>query len=133
MAYRTIFVKGKDRVIFKEGVSAAALTPGWLIGGLPTALAVTSAAAAALPCIVCEDELQGKEISEAFAIGDNVRYGVCPAGTEVAALADGTGVTAGDEVEAKGDGTFSTLAAGVALGLALTTAGAGARFTLEVY
>lgn len=133
MAYRTIFVKGKDRVIFKEGVSAATMTPGWLIGGLPTALAVTTAAVATALKFVCEDELRGMEIGEDYAIGDNVRYGVCPAGTEVAALADATGVTAGDEVEAKGDGTFSTLASGIVLGLALTTAGAGARFTLEVY
>jgi len=143
MAYRTIVIKGKDRCIFKEGVAAGAITPGHLLEGLPAALlAHATAAGTALPMFAVEDELQGKEISEDYPTADNVRYAVCPAGTEVAAIADATGVTAGDVVESNGDGTFQVVATSAAtadtsrhsvVGRALTTAAAGARFTLEVY
>lgn len=132
MAYRTIVIKGKDRCIFKEGVAAGAITPGHLLAGLPAAVtAHGTAAAAAMPMFAVEDELQGKEISEAYASTENVRYGVMPAGTELAAIASGT-VTAGEYVESAGTGALRTLAAGVALGRALTTATTGNRFTLEV-
>jgi len=143
MAFRTIVTKGKDRCIFKEGVAGAGITPGHLLQGLPAALLVHAVAAGtALPMFAVEDELQGKEISVAYVATDSVRYVVAPAGTEIAAIADGTGVTAGDIVESNGDGTFQTQAASATtaqsarhsvVGRALTTAAAGARFTLEVF
>lgn len=143
MAYRTIVVKGKDRCIFKEGLAGEILTPGWLLQGLPAdLLAHASAGGTALPMFAVENELEGKEIGDDYADLDSVRYVICPAGTEIAALADGTGVTAGDIVESNGDGTLQVQASDAAtdegerhsvVGRALTTAGPAARFTLEVY
>lgn len=143
MAYRTVIVKGADRCIFKEGVAAGAITPGHLLQGLPAALVVhATAAGTAWPMFAFENELEGEEISDAYASTESVRYFIAPPGTEVAAIADGTGVTAGDIVESNGDGTFQVQAVAAAtantarnsvVGRALTTAGAGARFTLEVF
>ena len=143
MAYRTVIVKGKDRCIFKEGVAGGTITPGHLLQGLPAALLVhANAAYTALAMFAVENEWLGEEIGEDYLVTEKVFYAVCPAGTEVAAIADGTGVTAGDYVESNGDGTFQVVATSAAtadtarhslVGRALTTAAADARFTLEVF
>ncbi len=142
MARKTIILKGKDLVIFKEGYAGATITPGHLIEGLPASLVVhNSAAATAVPMFAVEREVTGDEIGDDYLVNETVMYGVCPPGVEVWAIADGTGVTAGDWVESNGDGTFQLVATSAAtadtarhsvVGRALTTAAANARFVLEV-
>lgn len=142
MAIKTIISKGKERCIFKEGIASAAITPGHLLQGLPAALAVHAGQAlTAMRMFAVERDLTGDEIGDAYAQYDTVLYAVCPPGTELQAIADGSGVTAGDYVESAGDGTFQTRATdaatddtqrGSTVGRALTTAAADARFTLEV-
>ncbi len=143
MAHRTISVKGKDRVIFKEGIAGGVITPGHLLQGLPAALVVHAVAGGtALAMFAVELSLAGAQIDDDYADSDTVLYGVFPPGSEVYAIADGTGVTAGDIVESNGDGTFQVQASDAAtdegerhsvVGRALTTGGVGARFVLEVY
>ncbi len=143
MAFRTIVTKGKDRCIFKEGFAGEILTPGHLLQGLPADLLKHAVAAGtAIAMFAVENELAGKEIGDTYADLEGVRYVIAPPGTEIAAIADGTGVTAGDIVESNGDGTFQVQAASAAtaqgsrhsvVGRALTTAAADARFTLEVF
>ncbi len=143
MVHRTICVKGKERVIFKEGIAGAAITPGHLLQGLPAALIVHAVAGGtALAMFAVERGWIGEEIGDAYITSDTVVYGVFPPGSEVYAIADGAGVTAGDIIESNGDGTLQTQANDAAtsqderhsvVGRALTTAGAGARFTLEVF
>ena len=143
MARKTICVKAKDLVIFKEGYAGGTITPGHLLQGLPAALIVHAAAAGtALPMFAVERGFTGDDIDTDYVANDTVSYGVFPPGSEVWAIADATGVTAGDIVESNGDGTFQTQAASAStaesarssvVGRALTTAAAGARFVLEVY
>jgi hypothetical protein len=89
--------------------AAAAITPGHLVE-LTSADKVqvhANAGQNAARMFALEDNLQGKEISQAYAADDQVRVGVFRAGDIVnARLADGQNISIGDLLESAGDGTL---------------------------
>lgn len=143
MAIKTILVVGMDLCIRKEGIAGAAVTPGHLIQGPASAIIVHATAAEnAQKSFAVENEVVGRDIDTDYAANDTILYAVCPPGSIVWAIADGTGVTAEDLVESAGDGTMQVLSTIAStsqdqlnrlVGKALDTAAADARFRLEVY
>lgn len=110
----TILLKGRG--IRKEAISAAAITPGYLvdINSSGQVLKHAGAGLAASPSFAVEDELNGKEISVDWASGDQVIYETLPAGAEVNALvaASAAAIVIGDELESAGDGTLRLITVG---------------------
>ncbi len=143
MAIKTIVVVGMDLCIRKEGIAAGVITPGHLVQGPDTDVIVHAGAGlTAQKAFAMENEVVGWDIDHDYADNDTVLYVVCPPGSIVWAIADGTGVTAEDFVESEGDGTMRVVATSAAtadtarnsvIGKALDTAAADARFRLEVY
>lgn len=96
----------------EEMVAAAALFPGHLIEENTNGKVQKhdSAAGVALAMFAIEDALQGKEISEAYAIDDVVRAWIPQRGDIVnAVLADGENVSVGDFLESAGDGALQSV------------------------
>lgn len=118
MAVMTIVLKGAEFAIQKEASAAAAISPGDLVV-LTSAGAVTPhnvAGHVATPAFAVEDALQGKTIEQQYAIADQVRYRVLPAGTEVNAfLAAGQSVARSALLMSNGAGAFTAAGASVAL------------------
>jgi len=115
MAYNTITVKGS--CIRKERVAAAAITPGMLVE-ITSADKVQAHSAAGQPAqraFALEDDLQGNEISDAYAAAAQVQYGVFVPGSEVyALLANGENAVKGSYLVSNGDGYLAVWAAGSA-------------------
>lgn len=108
MAYNTICLKSFSERIKKELVANAALTPGMLVEEMSTGKVRKHAGDDAFvgPVMVAlEDELQGKEINEAFAADDIVPVWYPQRGEEAyMLLADGENVVIGDKLSSNGDG-----------------------------
>jgi len=143
MAIKKVLVLGEDLCVRREGIAAGAISPGHLIEGPDTDLVVHATAAEnALPKFAIENEVVGGGLGTDYADNDTVLYAVCPPGTIVYAIADGTGLTAEDLVESNGDGTFQVLSTIAStsqdqlrrlVGKAIDTAAADARFRLEIW
>ena len=105
MARNSIIVGGTG--IAFEAKANAAITPGQLVEELSTGKVQKQATAAAVvqKMVAIEDALQGKKISEEYAIDARVFHRVFAPGDEVfMILADGQVVVKGDRVEAAGGG-----------------------------
>jgi len=98
----TIVLKGD--FVRKEGVAGGAITPGHLISGFDTGLVVhADAAGEARKAFALENDLVGEGITDAYASGDTVQYGIFQPGAEVYAIA-GSAVTKGDPLGSDGNG-----------------------------
>lgn len=107
MAYNTICLKSLSERIVKELVANAALTPGMLVEEMSTGKVRKHAGddAFVTAMFALEDELQGKEISEAYAADDIVKCWYPQHGEEVyALLADGENASIGSKLSSNGDG-----------------------------
>ena len=103
---RTIKVKNYLN-IFEEFEAAAAITPGMLVKQTSaTEVAVHSTEDGnAIPMFAIEDELQGKEKTEAYAHEDRVQVWIPQRGDIVNAIAeDGEDIAVGDFVTSAGNG-----------------------------
>lgn len=104
----TIKIKKYSDVI-EEHVAAAAINPGALIEitSLDKVQKHATAAGNAIPMFALEDELQGKGIDEAYALGDPVQCWIPNRGDVVyAILADEQNIAIGDLLVSNGDGTL---------------------------
>jgi hypothetical protein len=120
-AHNTVLIKGRGiRKEFKAG--AAGIMPGHLLTLNTSGQAIVHATAAgnAARLFAVENEVVGKEISDAYANGDNVIAEHLPSGAEVNAfvIANGAAIVIGDYLES-----------GAAGGLRKTTANAATADT----
>ena len=130
---QTIALKGD--FIRKEGEASAVITPGDLIefGGANELRVHATVGGQARRAFALENDLIGKGITDDYAAGDTVQYGVFPHGAEVYANA-GEAVTLGDALESGGDGTLvvsSTPVTGSIVAWALETIGSAGRLKVE--
>ena len=105
MAYRTIMIKGDG--VGVEAVANAAITPGMVCELMSTGKvrAHANAGQNAEALIAIEDELQGKEISQAYAADNIVLLRNYRAGDEFYGLiANGEDVSIGNFLESDGEG-----------------------------
>jgi phospholipase/lecithinase/hemolysin len=105
----TIVLKGHG--IRKERPAGeAGIIPGHLLAVNSSGQVIKHNAAAtnAQKMFAVENEVVGKEISEAYANGDNVLYEVLPTGAEVNAFvaANAAAIVIGDYLESAGDGSL---------------------------
>lgn len=113
MAKYTIKVKKYSDHI-EEIVAGGTITPGHLIaeGSAGTVAVHGTASGSVIPMFALEDELQGKDIDDNYASGDQVQCWIPYRGDQVyCILADGETVAVGDFVESAGDGTVQKLVA----------------------
>lgn len=106
MAY-TIKIKKYSDVI-EEYLAGAAITPGMFVELASTGKVVvnTSDGGYSLPMVALEDELQGNDIDDDYALNDQVQVWVPYRGDMVyALLAAGESVSIGDEVYVDASGT----------------------------
>lgn len=95
----------------KEGTAGTAITPGMHIalaadGDLDPSPAAIGELSKGGMLIALEDALQGKLITEAYAVGDNVEYAVPLPGDEFNLLIkDGETIAIGDNIVQEGGGT----------------------------
>jgi hypothetical protein len=104
--YNTIKLK-KYVDIIEEYEANAAIIPGMLIELMSTnkVRAHATSGGNVLPMFALEDELQGKEIDDAYAAGDVVQCWIPVRGEIVhALLADGQNVSIGDALQSNGAG-----------------------------
>lgn len=117
----TILLKGRG--IRVEAAAAAAITPGHLVTRTSTGLLTPfNTAGGACPRIVAvENDLEGKEITDAYAQNDYVQAEHLYSGCEFLGLliAGAAAVVIGDLLEAGGAGGLRKLASGVAIAQAL--------------
>jgi hypothetical protein len=102
----SIIVKNHSNV-FEEYDAVAAITPGMLIEltSAGKVQAHSNAEQNALPMFALENELEGEDISDAYAADDNVRCWIPNRGDQVRGiLADGQTVVIGDFLESNGAG-----------------------------
>lgn len=105
---KTILLKGEG--LYKEASAGGNITPGHLINRTSTGTFVVHATAGGnvLPMFAMENELEGEEITDAYAATERV-VGVIPQrGAEVYAFieANGAAVVIGDLLESAGNGTL---------------------------
>ena len=108
MAYKTITIMG-DPVQKEYLATAVAITPGHLLqmASATTVQKHGTAKANAQKMFALEDDKQGKEIGDAYAVSTRIFCGIFRAGDEVnAILADGTSYSVGDFLESSGLGTL---------------------------
>lgn len=109
MAYNTVKIKNYLNVVVEYPANAA-FTPGHLIELMSTAKVRkhSTADGDVVPIMFAlEDELQGKDITDAFAANDRVQCWIPSRGDEVyALLANGQTVVIGDKLSSNGDGTL---------------------------
>lgn len=104
----TITLKGDG--IHKEAVAGGAITPGMLVAltsaSTNTVIAHSVAGGPAVRAFAIENELEGEDITDAYASGDKVLYTVFQPGSEVYALvaASAPAITKGDYLESDGAG-----------------------------
>lgn len=119
--YNTIKVK-KYSDIIEELVASAAITPGFLIE-VDSAEKVKpngNAAGAAQPIWALENELEGQEITDDYAVDDPVQCWFTNHGDIVyAVLADGETIAIGNELESAGDGRLQKYTSGTKVAVAL--------------
>lgn len=106
MAVKTIVLRGDG--IRKEGIAAAAVTPGMLIERTATLTiqAQSTAGAQAQRAFAVENEVVGLEIDTAYVALDTLIYEVLPPGAEVYGWIDEENITKGDLLVATGDGSL---------------------------
>ena len=115
MAYKTIKVLWATPQLQQELIATAvAITPGFLVertsGG--TVQAHSNAGQNAQRMFALEDELQGKEIGDNYAVSALIQFGIFRAGDQVyALLADGENASIGSFLESNGDGYLKVHAA----------------------
>lgn len=113
MAQNTIQLKGAG--LRKEAPAGGAITPGHLITRNSSNAFVVHDAAAdpAVAMFALENELFGKEITQAYASGEQVLAWVPEKGGEVYALvaAGASAIVVGDYLESAGDGTLRKVTA----------------------
>ena len=106
--YNTIKIKKYTNVIEEILSTAVAITPGMLLELDSTAGYVKAHATAggnAIPMFALEDELQGKEITDQYAVSTLVQVWIPNRGDQVyAILADGNEVEIGSFLESDGNG-----------------------------
>lgn len=114
MAYKTITIIG-DPVRKELTATAVAITPGFLVERTSTAgqcQAHANAGQNAVRMFALEDDLQGKEIGDNYAVSVLIQVGIFNAGDEVyALLADGENAAIGSFLESNGDGYLKVHAA----------------------
>lgn len=125
MPKRVIWLLSRgDRMVNEDGAAGQAdIMPGMLVSGSTTIIKQAVAGENCMRRFALEREEMGKTIDTVYASGDKVKVGTMHAGDRVNALlanAHAT-ITAGTFVEAAGDGTVRTLAAGTRLGQCLET------------
>lgn len=106
MAKKTITIMG-DPVVKELTATAVAIYPGYLLERTSTGLvqAHSNAGQNAAAMFALEDDAQGKEIADAYAVSAKIHCGVFRPGDEVlAVLKDGENIAIGDFVESAGDG-----------------------------
>jgi hypothetical protein len=106
MAYKTIAVKG-DPVRLEIKATAATLYPGYLLERTSAGLvkAHSNAGQNAQKLFALEDDLQGKEINDAYSASARIQCGIFRSGDQVyAVLKDGENVSIGDFLESAGTG-----------------------------
>lgn len=107
----TILLKGD--ITQNEGTAGGAITPGHLVQmNAAGAIVVHAEAGGAAPerAFALEDDAQGRGIGDAYdaTTHKNVRYGICPPGTEIyAILADSNTIAINDPLVSNGDGTLA--------------------------
>jgi hypothetical protein len=108
----TIHLKGQP--IRKEGVATAIVKPGYFVVSRPRTATQNGSiglptAGAAAQGVILENELEGKTITDSYAIGDNVLYGVFPKGSEVLArvAAANPAIAAGVPLKVTATGTLA--------------------------
>lgn len=104
----------------KESVASGSITPGMAVERVQNSevvRAMASAAVAMYPFMIAEeDELQGKEITDAYTTGTKVYFMAPQRGDLVMALvADGQFITLNDLLESAGSGLFRKYVAGIPL------------------
>ena len=120
MAYKTITILGDG--LRKEALANGAVTPGHLLQLESTGKVASHASAGgnAARAFAVEDDLQGKEIGDDYATGEQVLYCIFRPGEEVYALiADGENISIGDYLESAGDGTLRKYVSGVVVAKAM--------------
>jgi len=108
MAYRSVKIKNYLN-IFNEFEANAAISPGMLVELMSTGKVRAHATEGgnAVPLIALEDYLQGKDISDAYAAGDQVQVWTPQRGDEgYVQLEDEQNVAIGDFLESNGAGYF---------------------------
>lgn len=93
--------------IFIEKVANAAITPGMLIEIMSTdkVRAHATSEGNVLPMFALESDLEGEDITDAYAADDQVQCWIPQRGDEVYALiADGQNIVIGDFLVSNGDG-----------------------------
>lgn len=106
MAYKTIKLKKYSDHI-EELIAAAAITPGMLVEYTSEGKVQKHSVAEgnAIPMFALEDEMQGKDIDDAYAEDDPVQVWIPIRGDQVwAILADGHEVFKADLLESDGNG-----------------------------
>jgi hypothetical protein len=130
-------IVGKAYVNIRDEKDAGgAITPGHLVerNSSDEVVVHSTAGGDVNPLFALEDELQGKEISEAYASGDKVFLWRPVPGEQVYAIAEGA-IAIGEFVESNGDGTLIAFSSGSteAVGVALEAAADGDRFLVEIH
>ena len=117
----TIFLKGL--YVQKEGQASAALSPGHLVerGGSKAFRKQSTEKGVCSVMFAVENDLIGKEITDAYAANDNVVVVYALPGAEINArvAASATAIVANNALEAAGDGTVKKYTDGEIIGYAL--------------
>lgn len=117
----TILLKGRG--VRLEAVAAGAITPGHLVNVDSAGKLIVQATAsiAALKAFAVENDLEGKEITDAYAADDYVQAEILRGGDEVYAfvVANGSAIVIGDMLESGGAGSLKKFSAGVVLAQAI--------------
>ena len=106
MAFKTITIKG-DPIRKEFTATAATISPGSLVerASATTVKKHATSGGNAVAMFALEDDLQGKEIGDAYAASSKVQCGIFRPGDEVLAiLANGTRYSVGDFLESNGAG-----------------------------
>ena len=115
MAKNTIVVKSYLNIREQLTATAVAITPGFLIERTSTSgycQAHSTEAGNVLPMFAVEDELQGKLISDNYAVSATIQAWIPTRGDVVYALLDnGENVAIGDFLESAGNGKLQKHAA----------------------
>jgi len=102
MTPKTIKIKKYSDVIEEYTATAVAITPGMLLemASATTVQAHSTAEGNALPMFALEDELQGKEITDNYAVSSKIQCWIPYRGDIVyAIIEDGTDIAVGDFLE----------------------------------
>lgn len=118
MARKTIALKGAG--VRSEALANAGITPGMLVELLSTGKIQkhgTAGGSGVEKAFALEDELQGKEITDAYTTNTLVQYAIFSPGDVVnALLADGENAAIGSKLESNGDGKLRVVDADTSAG-----------------